>query len=295
MQVIIVGDFLCNPPHSSWEVLFGDVKVPVEIIQQGVIRCHTPCLNTGKVRMCLIDGNGKSCSEAREFEFLEKPTKGMIDGNRNPCNEARDSKTHQIPTKSSDELSLLLHYVQTLFDGHASGLFSNFSLQLPNLSCEFQINQMDIIKKAYEQLDPENTVNSVMEALLSDKFKQWLSSKCEQNIDGDHLLPKQYHSIIHMIAALGYVLALKPLLSSGVPINYRDANGWTALHWAARFGRYSVYKTLYIICSVMLFYSCSSFKWILLVIFLLFTIHSLPGAFLFLDLDTKFYLHNLGS
>ncbi|XP_066307865.1 calmodulin-binding transcription activator 4-like [Miscanthus floridulus] len=243
-KVIIVGDFLCNPPHSSWEVLFGDVKVPVEIIQQGVIRCHTPCLNTGKVRMCLIDGNGKSCSEAREFEFLEKPTKGMIDGNRNPCNEARDSKTHQIPTKSSDELSLLLHYVQTLFDGHASGLFSNFSLQLPNLSCEFQINQMDIIKKAYEQLDLENTVNSVMEALLSDKFKQWLSSKCEQNIDGDHLLPKQYHSIIHMIAALGYVLALKPLLSSGVPINYRDANGWTALHWAARFGREDMVASL---------------------------------------------------
>jgi hypothetical protein len=245
MQVIIVGDFLCNPPHSSWEVLFGDVKVPVEIIQQGVIRCHTPCFNAGKVRMCLIDGNGKSCSEAREFEFLEKPTKGMIDGNRNPCNEARDSTIHQIPTQSSDELSLLLHYVRTLFDGHACGLFSNFSLPLPNLGCEFKTNQMDIIKKTYEQLDPENTVNSVMEALLNDKFKQWLSSKCEQNIDGDHLLPKQYHSIIHMIAALGYVLALKPLLNSGVPINYRDANGWTALHWAAKFGRYTKLFTSY--------------------------------------------------
>nr|CAB3475278.1 unnamed protein product [Digitaria exilis] len=135
-KVIIVGDFLGDPSHCSWAMLFDDVKVPVEIIQQGAIRCHTPCLNPGKVTMCLIDGNGKPCSEAREFEFHEKPTKGMIDGTEKLLNEAQVIKAHQTPTKT-----------------------------------------------------------------------------------------------------LGYDLALKPLLSYGVPINYRDANGWTALHWAARFGR----------------------------------------------------------
>ena len=239
VQVIVLGDFICNPSHSSLEMLFGDVKVAVEIIQQGAIRCHTPCLNAGKVTMCLIDGNGKPCSEAWEFEFHEKPTKSMIDGNEKPCNEAQDIKVHKTPTKSNDELLLLLKYVQILFDGHGCDIFSNFSPQLPNPGCELLVNQMDIMRKTYEHLDPEKTVNSVMEVLLNDKFKQWLSSKCEQNSDGDHLLPKQYHSVIHTIAALGYDLALKPLLSSGVPINYRDANGWTALHWAARFGRYT--------------------------------------------------------
>ncbi|KAI5002809.1 hypothetical protein ZWY2020_027459 [Hordeum vulgare] len=58
-----------------------------------------------------------------------------------------------------------------------------------------------------------------------------------KNSEGEYLLPKQYHGVIHTIAALGYDWALEPLLSSGVPINFRDANGWTALHWAARFGR----------------------------------------------------------
>ncbi|PAN26773.1 hypothetical protein PAHAL_5G037600 [Panicum hallii] len=211
-------------------------KVPVEIIQQGAIRCHTPCLNAGKVSMCLIDGNGKPCSEAREFEFHEKPTKSMVDGNEKPCNEAQDIKVHKTPTKSNDELLLLLNYVQILF-GHGCDVFSKFSPQLPNPGCGFLVNQMDIMRKTYEQLDPEKTVYSVMEVLLNDKFKQWLLSKCEQNSDGNHLLPKQYHGVIHTIAALGYDLALKPLLSSGVPINYRDGNGWTALHWAARFGR----------------------------------------------------------
>jgi hypothetical protein len=245
-KVIVLGDFLCNPSHSSLAMLFGDVKVPVEIIQQGAIRCHTPCLNAGKVSMCLIDGNGKPCSEAREFEFHEKPTKSMVDGNEKPCNEAQDIKVHKTPTKSNDELLLLLNYVQILF-GHGCDVFSKFSPQLPNPGCGFLVNQMDIMRKTYEQLDPEKTVYSVMEVLLNDKFKQWLLSKCEQNSDGNHLLPKQYHGVIHTIAALGYDLALKPLLSSGVPINYRDGNGWTALHWAARFGRYTKLSTSYVV------------------------------------------------
>ncbi|KAL6840426.1 hypothetical protein ACP4OV_030236 [Aristida adscensionis] len=236
-KVIVVGEFLCNPSCSSWTMLFGDVKVPVEIVQQGVIRCYTPHLDAGKVRLCMIDENGKPCSEAREFEVRIKPTKSMVDGKREPCNEAPDFKFHQKLAKSSDELLLLLNYVQMLFDGHGYELFSRFSSQLPNLYYRFQINQTDSVKETNEQLAHENTVNYVMEVLLSDKFEKWLSSKIEKNGNGDIFLPKQYHSVIHTIAALGYDWALKPLLTSGVPVNYRDSDGWTALHWAARFGR----------------------------------------------------------
>ncbi|TVU35977.1 hypothetical protein EJB05_17885 [Eragrostis curvula] len=231
-KVIIVGDFLCSTSKSC-SMMFGDIKVPVETVQQGVIRCRTPCLDAGKVRMYMVDVNGQPCSEAREFEFLKRPTKSMIDGNAKPCNEARDFEFHHKPT-NSDELLLLLNYVRMLFDGHGCEQLPKFSLQLPHLDCAFQVN---LIKETDEQLDHESTINNVMEVLLHDKFEQWLSSKVEQSSDGDHLLPKQYHSVIHMIAALGYEWALKPLLSSGVPVNYRDSNGWTALHWAARFGR----------------------------------------------------------
>ncbi|GKD52871.1 calmodulin-binding transcription activator 4-like protein isoform X2 [Tanacetum coccineum] len=40
-----------------------------------------------------------------------------------------------------------------------------------------------------------------------------------------------------MVSGLGFVWALAPILKSGVGINFRDTNGWTALHWASRFGR----------------------------------------------------------
>ncbi|KQK11272.1 calmodulin-binding transcription activator 4 isoform X2 [Brachypodium distachyon] len=237
-KVVIAGDFLCNPSNSSWAILFGDVKVPVENVQEGVIRCHTPPdLGAGKVRMCMVDENEKPCSEAREFEFVEKPIKSTIDGNGKSCSEAREFEFQQKPGISGDGLSLLLNYVQMLFDGHGCGLFSKFRLPLPDVQCGFQVDPSDIINRTCEKLDHETTVTCVMEVMLNNKFEDWLSSKSEQNSEGNYLLPKKYHGVIHTIAALGYDWALKPLLSSGVPINYRDANGWTALHWAARFGR----------------------------------------------------------
>ncbi|CAM0884393.1 unnamed protein product [Alopecurus aequalis] len=212
-------------------------KVPVEIVQQGVIRCHTPCLGAGKVRMCVLDENGKPCTEDREFEFVEKPTNKIIYGNGKPYSEAREFEFHQSPTKSGEELLLLLNYVQMIFDGHGCELFSKFRLPLPNVQFGFQTSPSEILRGSSEQLDHEDAVNCIMEVMLNNKFQDWVSSKFEQNSEGKYLLPKQYHGVIHTIAALGYDSALKPLLNSGVPINYRDANGWTALHWAARFGR----------------------------------------------------------
>ena len=45
--------------------------------------------------------------------------------------------------------------------------------------------------------------------------------------------------MIHLVAALGYDWAIKPIVAAGVNVNFRDIRGWTALHWAASCGRYS--------------------------------------------------------
>uniref|UniRef100_A0A0E0CCC5 CG-1 domain-containing protein n=1 Tax=Oryza meridionalis TaxID=40149 RepID=A0A0E0CCC5_9ORYZ len=127
--------------------------------------------------------------------------------------------------------------VKLLFDGHVSEQFLKFSLPFPNLECRLQVSSSEIMKGTSEQLNRDTAVNCVMEVLLNNKFEEWLLSKYEQNSEGNHFLPRQYHGVIHTLAALGYNWALKLLLNSGVLVNYRDANGWTALHWAARFGR----------------------------------------------------------
>nr|GMD80722.1 calmodulin-binding transcription activator 4 [Ipomoea batatas] len=84
------------------------------------------------------------------------------------------------------------------------------------------------------------TVDWLLQELLKDKLQQWLSSKLQGQTnlsDSDCVLSRKEQGVIHMIAGLGFEWGLQPILDAGVTVNFRDINGWTALHWAARFGR----------------------------------------------------------
>ncbi|KAJ3678258.1 hypothetical protein LUZ60_002061 [Juncus effusus] len=82
-----------------------------------------------------------------------------------------------------------------------------------------------------------NNLEDLVEELVKDKLENWVLNQRVENENGDFVLPKKDHGIIHLIAGLGYKWALNMLLDLGVNVNFRDKNGWTALHWAARFGR----------------------------------------------------------
>lgn len=58
-----------------------------------------------------------------------------------------------------------------------------------------------------------------------------------ENDKGPSVLDDEGQGALHLVAALGYDWAIKPSITAGVPINFRDVNGWTALHWAAFYGR----------------------------------------------------------
>lgn len=51
------------------------------------------------------------------------------------------------------------------------------------------------------------------------------------------MLDDEGQGILHLAAALGYDWVIRPAVSAGVNINFRDAHGWTALHCAAFCGR----------------------------------------------------------
>ncbi|TQE05403.1 hypothetical protein C1H46_008993 [Malus baccata] len=72
-DVVIIGSFLCDPSESAWTCMFGDVEVPAQIIQEGVIRCEAPPHLPRKVTVCITAGNRVSCSEVREFEYRRLP------------------------------------------------------------------------------------------------------------------------------------------------------------------------------------------------------------------------------
>ncbi|GAB2220377.1 hypothetical protein Drorol1_Dr00008026 [Drosera rotundifolia] len=230
-KVVIIGSFLCQPSGYTWTCMFGGTEVPAQVIQDGVLCCQAPPQPPGRVTLCITSGNRQSCSEIRDFEYRNNQT-----------SYAQCDRVEVEVAKSTEELLQLARFVHLL---------------LPDISITQKEDvddlQLDRIKKLksdeelWDQLieslldgsgSASSTTNWLLLELLKDKLCHWLTSKSASVTDDSQCsLSKKEQVIIHMIAGLGYEWALNPVLSVGVGINFRDLNGWTALHWAARFGR----------------------------------------------------------
>ena len=228
VQVIIVGSFLCHPSDSAWACMFGDVEVPVEIIQDGVICCEAPSHLPGKVTLCITSGNRESCSEVREFEYRNKT---------DSC--TRCSSLERESNRSPEELLLLVRFGQMLL--------SDSTTKNDNIESGSHLIKQKADDDSWSHIieallvgsgTSSRTIDWLLEELLKDKLQLWLSCRSQEKdeVTGCSLSKKE-QGIIHMVAGLGFEWALNPILSCGVNINFRDINGWTALHWAARFGR----------------------------------------------------------
>ncbi|KAL0447265.1 UNVERIFIED_CONTAM: Calmodulin-binding transcription activator 4 [Sesamum latifolium] len=227
-KIIIIGSFLSDPSECAWACMIGDSEVPVQIIQEGVLCCHAPPHVQGKVNICITSGNQESCSEVREFEYRAKP---------NVCTHSNLPKTEI--NKSSEELLLLVRFVQMLLsDILPKGDVSRSRINLLGKSRMSEDSWSQIIDSLLVGTSTSSsTLDWLLQELLKDKLEIWLSCKLQKNNLRGCSLSKKEQGIIHMVAGLGFEWALQPILNSGVSINFRDINGWTALHWAARFGR----------------------------------------------------------
>lgn len=240
MQIVIVGSFLCDPSETVWSCMFGDIEVPVEIIQQGVIRCEAPPHLPGKVMLCITSSNRQSCSEVREFEYRVKS---------NLCSLCKQTEA----ARHTEELLLLVRFVQMLLcdsamwkeDGVTCGIHVPGNLKAEDDSWSHIIEELLV---GHE--NSSETTNWLLQELLKDKLPQWIAFRSSQeHVQGGCSLSKKEQGIIHMIAGLGFEWALNSILGCGVNVNFRDINGWTALHWAARFGRYAGASfSIYLVC-----------------------------------------------
>ncbi|CAN7129551.1 unnamed protein product [Brassica rapa subsp. narinosa] len=208
-KVIIIGSFLCDPTESTWACMFGNAQVPFEIVKEGVIRCQAPPCGPGKVNLCITSGDGLSCSQIVEFEYRDKP-------------DDRSS-----PRSSPDVLWLLVKFVQTLLLDRKGNIE-------PSTDDDEWRRIIDKIRDG--TATSSSTVDWLLQELLKDKLATWLSSRSQDKDQTSCSLSKQEQGIIHMVAGLGFDWALSPILGHGVSIDFRDDNGWSALHWAAQLG-----------------------------------------------------------
>ncbi|GFY88119.1 calmodulin-binding transcription activator protein with CG-1 and Ankyrin domain [Actinidia rufa] len=228
-KVVIVGSFPCDPSEVAWTCMFGDIEVPVQIIQEGVICCLAPPCSPGKVTLCITSGNRESCSEDRVFEYRVSPSCGHC------------SSSQAETTKSREELLLLARFVRMLLSD-PSVQNGDITESVTDPFGQFKAGEDSWGHVINALLDCSCTLSGttdwLLQELLKDKLQQWLSSRSQgaYNRQGSSLSRKA-QGVIHIVAGLGFDWALNPILDSGVSINFRDINGWSALHWAARFGR----------------------------------------------------------
>lgn len=233
--------------------MFGELEVPAKVLADGVLCCHVPLHEAGQVPFYVTCSNRLACSEVREFEYQEGSPKDLdptdvygSDGNElllcfqlKRLLSLKSVSSHQNAFESPTETREIMMKILSLKDEDDCCLtlehHSEYELKIQNF-----------------------------EKFMKEKFYSWLLRKVAEDGKGPSVLDDKGQAVIHLTAALGYDWAIKPILAAGVSINFRDNNGWTALHWAAFCGRHvyldSKFCFLLFIFSVHsnLFWNCNS-------------------------------------
>ncbi|XP_076893545.1 calmodulin-binding transcription activator 3-like [Bidens hawaiensis] len=222
IKVLITGRFLRSQEelqHCQWACMFGELEVPAEVVADGVLRCHTPNHKPGRVHFYVTCSNRLACSEVREFEFQVN-------------NQDMDGDGNEILTRFVKLLSLGSQ------DSVPTVNNPELMSQLRSLIHEDNSEWDQMLKVTSEDdFSSEKAKNQLFEKMLKEKLHAWLVYKVAEGGKGASVLDEEGQGVLHFAGALGYDWAIVPTVAAGVSINFRDVNGWTALHWAAFCGR----------------------------------------------------------
>jgi hypothetical protein len=237
--VIICGSFMptVNFTDYNWCCMFGETEVPVEILGDGVLRCKAPPHKPGSVHLYLTRNDRQACSQVRAFEYRssESSSKEGVSVVANGYSEG-DAETKK-------ELLLQIRLARMLL-GQAKAKTNG---RIGNKTEEFEdddvwVSLEEMVK--YNQRPLTEVKELLLQRIFDYKLKEWLSSKSTLNDGrGPRVLDDRGQGVVHFLAALGYDWSVATLFSEnegdedGIPINFRDSAGWTALHWAALYGR----------------------------------------------------------
>ncbi|GKV49816.1 hypothetical protein SLEP1_g56547 [Rubroshorea leprosula] len=233
-KVLIVGRFMKSPhvlENCKWSCMFGKVEVPAEVIADGVLCCHTPTHEASRVPFYIMSSNGLACSEMREFEFRTVQIED-INAAENYNGSANDNLQSRFDNLLSSSSKLTTSDPSSW--GHISQLSSKISslLKVAYKELEQMLKTGSVTEFSFEKFKDQ-----LLQKHLKEKLYLWILQKVAEGGDGPSILDEGEQGVLHLAAALGYDWALEPTVLAGVSVDFRDVNGWTALHWAAFCGR----------------------------------------------------------
>lgn len=211
--------------------MFGELEVPAEVLSGGVLCCHAPPHKAGLVPFYVTCSNRLACSEIREFEYRAGPS--------------QDIDFTDIPGDDSFEVHLQKRLQNLLLMGPMDGNHNSSDNIAEKKEVvdkiislmEAEDNQMATFLLKTDTSQCKVTGEQHIEKWLKENFFSWLLQKVTEDGKGPSVVDDGGQGVLHLAAALGFNWALKPIMISGVSIDFRDVNGWTALHWAALCGR----------------------------------------------------------
>lgn len=233
----MIGFLHENHAHLAKSNLYficGDVCIPAEIVQVGVFRCLVPPHAPGLVNFYLTFDGHQPISEVLTFEY-------------------RTPLLHTQTVSSEDASYLEQFHLQMRLSHLLFSTSKGFNIMSSKISPNaLREGKKFATKTSFIAKQWANLIKSVrdnrmlfsqgkdtlLEFGLTNKLQEWL---LERIVEGGKTSERDDHGqgVIHLCAMLGYARAVYLYSLSGLSLDYRDKFGWTALHWAAYYGRYS--------------------------------------------------------
>ncbi|XP_047337232.1 calmodulin-binding transcription activator 5 [Impatiens glandulifera] len=232
-KILVTGLFhegYSSMAKSSLYCVCGDAYGPVEIVQPGVFRCLISPNNPGLVNLYLSIDSCKPISQVMTFEYRAPMIHNQISFTQEKWEEFQvQTRLFHLLFSTTKGLNILTSKVQKTYLKEAKF----FARKASHIAEEWGsvIKSVGSTHIAYQHVK-----DSVLELTLKNKVYEWLM---ERIVDGHKISnhDENGQGVLHLCAILGYTWAVHAFSWSGFSLDYRDKFGWTALHWAAYYGR----------------------------------------------------------
>lgn len=235
LQILVVGFFHQEYRHlakSNVYCVCGDTCITAETIQVGVFRIMVSPHNPGSVSFYLSIDCSTPISQVLTFEFRSPAIANL---------HVREDKSEWNMFRIQIRLAFLLFSTSKSLDILSSKVSPSalkegkkFALKYSNLADSW-LYFIQLIESG--KIPFERAKDSLFELSIKSRLKEWL---LERIVEGSKISERdaEGQGVLHLCAILGYTWAVYPYSCCGLSLDFRDKIGWTALHWAAYFGRH---------------------------------------------------------